>query len=210
MSKAVDWYDDHAERMSALYETAGFDSVHDWLVGSLPPPPATVLDVGAGSGRDASWLAARGYRVVAAEPSASMRALARRLHPGASIRWIDDRLPTLAAVSRIGLSFDLVLLSAVWMHIPERDRSHSLRKMIALLKPGGILAMSFREGPAREEADIHRVTLDEVKTLVREDGARPEIRFEASLSMEREGLRWNQVAIGLPDRGILRPRLIAV
>lgn len=31
------------------------------------------LDVGAGSGRDAAWLASWGYEVVAAEPAAGMR-----------------------------------------------------------------------------------------------------------------------------------------
>jgi Methyltransferase domain len=50
---------------------------------------------GAGTGRDAAWLAARGYEVVAVEPSDAMRAEAVRLHPQAPIRWVADALPGL-------------------------------------------------------------------------------------------------------------------
>jgi SAM-dependent methyltransferase len=77
-----------------------------------------VLDVGAGSGRDAAWFAANGYDVVAVEPSDAMLAHARKLHPSSRIHWVSDSLPDLANVRRLGLSFNLILLSAVWMHIP--------------------------------------------------------------------------------------------
>jgi len=59
----------------------------------LPTAPATILDVGAGSGRDAAWLAAKSYEVIAVEPSANMRAAAARLHPEAKVHWISDTLP---------------------------------------------------------------------------------------------------------------------
>jgi SAM-dependent methyltransferase len=99
------------------------------------------LDVGAGSGRDAGWLAARGLEVVAAEPTAAMRREGARLHPAA--RWLDDRLPDLAAVHRLGLAFDLILLSAVWMHIAPPHRPRAFRKLVTLLKPGGRLIMTL-------------------------------------------------------------------
>ncbi|MEJ2375423.1 MAG: class I SAM-dependent methyltransferase [Pseudolabrys sp.] len=90
----------------------------------LPDAPALALDVGAGTGRDAAWLTSRGLEVVAVEPSGAMRANAERLHPSPSIRWISDSLPGLDHVHRLGLSFDLILLSAVWMHIAPADRAH--------------------------------------------------------------------------------------
>ena len=37
--------------------------MQDLLERLLPPPPASVLDVGGGSGVYAEWLAARGYAV---------------------------------------------------------------------------------------------------------------------------------------------------
>jgi 2-polyprenyl-3-methyl-5-hydroxy-6-metoxy-1,4-benzoquinol methylase len=83
----------------------------------LPAPPASVLDVGAGSGRDAAWLAGKGYSVLAVEPSATMREEAQGRHAVPSIVWMDDRLPSLDAVLRLGAAFDLILVSAVWMHV---------------------------------------------------------------------------------------------
>ena len=137
----------------------------------LPTAPATILDVGAGSGRDAAWLAAKSYEVIAVEPSANMRAAAARLHPEAKVHWISDTLPALGAVTRSGLSFDLILLSAVWMHVPAGDRPRAFRKLINLLKPGGLIAITLRHGPAEPERAIHPVSLAEVEALVRNHGA---------------------------------------
>ncbi|MYC07715.1 MAG: class I SAM-dependent methyltransferase, partial [Chloroflexi bacterium] len=136
MADPIAWYDSNSEAVIAQYEGLTSDTVHRWLRDLLPKGSATVLDIGAGSGRDAAWLSAKGYDVVAAEPSASMRAAGAAIHAQAAIRWIDDRLPALATVSKSGLSFDLILLSAVWMHLPPGDRPRAFRKIINLLKPG--------------------------------------------------------------------------
>jgi SAM-dependent methyltransferase len=114
MVDPVAWYDGNAETVSARYEGVTSEDLHGWMLDLLPATPATILDVGAGSGRDASWLAAKGYDVIAVEPSANMRAAAAQLHPEARVHWINDTLPALGTVTRSGLSFDLVLLSAVW------------------------------------------------------------------------------------------------
>lgn len=39
------------------------------------------------------------------------------------------------------MAFDLILLSAVWMHVPPSSRDRAFRKLITLLKLGGLLAM---------------------------------------------------------------------
>ena len=98
MSDAIRWYDANAEEVFRRYESVGAETIHAWLVDLLPIAPALILDVGAGTGRDAAWLASRGLEVVAVEPSSVMRAEAQRLHPSASIRWIEDSLPGLTTV----------------------------------------------------------------------------------------------------------------
>jgi SAM-dependent methyltransferase len=82
MIASVDWYEANSETVAARYEKVRTDAVHGWLLDLLPKTQATILDVGAGSGRDAAWLAEKGHEVVAAEPSPSMRAVANGLHPG--------------------------------------------------------------------------------------------------------------------------------
>ena len=86
------------------YEAFGFEEIHAGALPFLPAPPGLVLDVGAGSGRDAAWFARRGLEVVAVEPAAALRQEAGRLRPSAAIRWLDDRLPALAQLHRLGLA----------------------------------------------------------------------------------------------------------
>lgn len=105
MNEAVRWYDAHAPELARQYELVSARAVHGWLLDLLPPAPALVLDVGAGSGRDAAWLAGEGHTVVAVEPSAAMRAEGERRHPAAAIRWLADALPGLAQTLRLGLAF---------------------------------------------------------------------------------------------------------
>ena len=118
---------------------------------------ALVLDIGAGGGRDAQWLKSMGYNVVAVEPSSGMRGEGERRHSGEGIRWLDDRLPGLQRVHGLGLSFDLILLSAVWQHVAPQDRQRAFRKMSVLLKPGGLLLMTLRQGPAEASRVFRRL-----------------------------------------------------
>ncbi|WP_332879395.1 class I SAM-dependent methyltransferase [Massilia sp. S19_KUP03_FR1] len=128
-------YEQNAGQLVHQYESLAFEEVHASLLEFLPVPGATILDIGAGSGRDAAWLAARGDDVVAVEPSGAMRNHARTLHPSPRIHWLSDSLPELAQVRRLGLAFDFILLPAVWMHVPPASRARALGKL-ALVRMG--------------------------------------------------------------------------
>jgi SAM-dependent methyltransferase len=141
------WYDTHATELAVTYESIQAASLHGWMEDLLPAAPALAADIGAGTGRDAAWLVSRGMDVVAVEPSSMMRDQAANLHAEAKVRWLADSLPDLRELLRMGLSFDFILLSAVWMHVPVADRPRAFRKLITLLKPGGMLAMTLRVGP---------------------------------------------------------------
>lgn len=83
----------------------------------LPAAATRVADIGAGAGRDAAWLAARGHRVVAVEPVARFRRAGMARHRSPAITWIDDRLPELARLQGPE-AFGLVLLTGVWRQRP--------------------------------------------------------------------------------------------
>lgn len=68
------WYDGNAAAVAAAYEAVDPEQLHGWFAALLPASPALVLDVGAGTSRDAAWLAQLGHDVVAVEPSAALRA----------------------------------------------------------------------------------------------------------------------------------------
>lgn len=199
---AIPHYEQHAARLVEQYESLSFEAVHASLLELLPPAGAAVLDVGAGSGRDAAWLAAHGYDVVAVEPSAAMLAHARALHPASQIAWVEDSLPDLAKVRRLGLSFDLILLSAVWMHIAPAARQRALRKLATLLAPKGRIAISLRLGAADTERAMYTVSLAELAGMAQQFGLRIVHSHTSEDRLGRSELAWTSVVLGLPDDGL--------
>lgn len=201
-SDSTDWYDNHVREAAERYEALAFPDVHHALLGLLPSAEdALALDVGAGSGRDAAWLAEQGFEVVAVEPSRAMREEAQRRHPHPRIRWIDDRLPALSRVARLGTAFDVILLSAVWMHVAPGERARAFRKLVNLLKPGGVIAFTLRDGSAQPSRGFHPVNAEEIERLAREHGAFVEQVDTVPDHGGRRGVRWTHIAVRLPDDG---------
>jgi SAM-dependent methyltransferase len=161
-----------------------------------------VLDVGAGSGRDAAWFAARGHEVLAVEPARGLRDAAAEHHASSRIRWIDDRLPFLDRVGASGATFDLVWASAVWMHLARSDRPRAFRKLANRLRPGGRLFISLRHGPFEDDRRSWPVSAEELLELARQHGLictahhgpQPDGRG-------RSGVSWEAMVFELPDDG---------
>ena len=175
-------------------------SRRDWLADLLPPPPALIVDVGAGTGRDAAAFAAAGYEVLAIEPSSGMRAEADRLHSSSRIQWIIDSLPALHATSRLGVAADVLSLSAVWQHVPPADRPRAFRKLVGLLRSGRLMVMTLRNGPDDGRGG-YSVSLAEVEELARTQGMQV-LRSVASADIQgRPGISWTNVVLRLPDDG---------
>jgi protein-L-isoaspartate O-methyltransferase len=117
MNKTIEYYSKDANKFAEEYEKISPEKVHEHWLQFLPFAKAQILDIGAGSGRDAAWFVKMGHEVVAVEPADCLRQKAQELHCDTSIQWIDDYLPTLRKIYELGLKFDLILLCAVWMHI---------------------------------------------------------------------------------------------
>lgn len=195
-------YDRGFREFTEAYEAFGFAEIHRDAVPFLPRTAGLMLDVGAGSGRDAAWFAEQGWDVLAVEPAASLRAEAARLHDSPRIRWLDDRLPTLAGVHRLGLAFDLVWLSGVWMHVAPEDRRRAMRKLATLLKPGGRMVVTLRHGPAPDGRPMWPVDAHELERLGLEFGLALRVASERRDDLQgRDGVRWQTVILDLPDDG---------
>ena len=195
-------FDAHAPRPAAEYERVDHAAYHSSFSDLIRPgTDRLALDVGAGSGRDAAWLAGLGFDVVAVEPAAAMRTEARRLHGDDRIRWLDDRLPALDATHALALSFDLVLLSGVWQHIAPADPRRAFRKLVTMLKPGGLLIVTLRHGSAPPDRPMHQVSTGEVEALAREHGLSMTRVTPATDALGRPGMTWTTVAMSLPDDG---------
>jgi len=196
-------YDAQAAELAQRYDDPELVRVHDPVRGLLPETGGgkLALDIGAGSGRDAAWLAGLGYEVVAVEPASAMRAEAIRRHPELSIRWLDDRLPGLGKVHGLGLAYDLILVSAVWQHIAPVDRARAFRKLTTLMKPGGLLLLSLREGEAPPDRPMFEVSLGEVEALARFNGVEVLRAAPSGDRIGRGDVSWTHVALRMPDDG---------
>ena len=187
-------YDAEASTLVPEYERLPFEEIHAPVLDLVPESAGCVLDVGAGSGRDAAWFAAKGHQVVAVEPSGEMRSAGKERHGSPDIRWMDDTLPALDKVLRSKLTFDLVWLSGVWMHVPPSTRARAFRKLVSVMSPGGSMMVSLRRGPPPAERPMEPVTAAEVEVLARRHGLqtiRSETRADAAGRIPGSGGRWS-------------------
>lgn len=183
-------YHEQAAELVARYEGISFEDGHNGILDLVPPSPCRVLDIGAGSGRDAAWFAERGDSVTAVEPTAEMRERGQALHPSPRIEWIDDGLPDLQRVR--GRAFDLVWISAVWFHLTSEERAEAMPVVAALVGDGGALMISLRHAPAAPGRRMFEVGAEETEALAAAAG----LACVRSINVESERMpemRWDRL-----------------
>lgn len=175
-----------------------FDEVHESILHLLPQAPSDILDIGAGSGRDAAHLARFGHRVVAAEPTAPLRAYGMTHHAGPNIVWLDDALPDLTATRALNRTFDFVMLSGVWMHLDAAERVRAMTNVAALMRHGALVAISLRHGPVPPGRRMFQVTASETVALAEANGLTCVLNLGGSPSIQennrRTGVVWTRLA----------------
>lgn len=163
-------YVEAAERLIPRYEALEFDELHVATLDLMPQKPLRLLDIGAGTGRDAACFAAQGHQVTAVEPTDAFRLAGMRLHAAHDIEWIDDGLPDLASLSGQENGFDFVLLTGVWMHLQETERVKAMPILASLMAADACLIMSLRHGPVPEGRRMFEVTGEETIGLAEAAG----------------------------------------
>ena len=190
-------YADEAEDLFKRYEGIPAADAHRAVLHLIPAAPSRVLDIGSGTGRDAAWFASMGHRVVAVEPTDAMRLPAMALHPSPQIEWLNDSLPELALVRRRGERFDLVMLTAVWMHLDEGQRRRAMPNLASLVRGGGMMIMKIRHGPVPPGRRMFEVSAEETIALAGNEGLRPVLNVRSESSQEKNraaGVSWINLA----------------
>jgi SAM-dependent methyltransferase len=100
--------------------------------------PGRALDLASGEGRNALWLAERGWRVTAVDFSPVATGRARRL---AAARSLDLETVVADVVSWTppARAFDAVMIA--YLHLPADDLSTVLAGAANALRPGGVLVV---------------------------------------------------------------------
>lgn len=114
-----------------------FERTQEIVLRFLPPPPATLADVGGGPGRYAVWLAGLGYRVVHRDivPLHVEQVAAAAAEAGCAVESAAGDARSLDLADE---SADAVLLLGPLYHLPERkDRVAALREARRIVRPGG-------------------------------------------------------------------------
>ncbi len=77
MNKTINHYNQKASDFFNQYESQSAEEIHSSWSSHINTSEGLAFDIGAGSGRDALWLAKCGYTVYAVEPSEKLRTLAK-------------------------------------------------------------------------------------------------------------------------------------
>jgi ubiquinone/menaquinone biosynthesis C-methylase UbiE len=153
--RAEEWDERYAEQRQWSAEPNA-------LVGELLAdlPPGDAVDLAAGEGRHALWLAGRGWRVTAVDFS-DVGLSRGRSQPGAGeVTWVTADVTAWATEPE---SLDLVLVA--YLHLAEADTTVLLTRAVGWLRPGGRLLVLGHDvenitagvGGPQEPAILHSI-----------------------------------------------------
>ncbi len=137
-----DWQDPGVDRETWDARYAGTDTLwsfepNRFLVGEVEPlRPGRALDLACGEGRNALWLASRGWRVTAVDFSqvALDRGHEMADRRGLAVEWIAADIMAWTPPQR---AFDLVAI--LYLQLPQRQLGPVLRRAADAVAPGGVL-----------------------------------------------------------------------
>jgi SAM-dependent methyltransferase len=191
-------YSEQAPALLIRYEDRTFEQEHGDVVDFFPSEPSSIVDIGAGTGRDAGHFAALGHRVLAVEPTRALREPAMELHPEPSIEWMDDWLPELAKVLARRRTFDVVNFNAVWMHLDLAQRQRAMESVAQLCHTGTRVFFLLRHGPVPRGRRMFDVSGDETIALAEPFGLAPLFNLKADSNDAdnlANGIRWTRVVL---------------
>jgi SAM-dependent methyltransferase len=186
-------YGETAAERFKQYESIPFVHVHRDILHLFPTTPSQVIDIGAGTGRDAAALADLGHTVTAVEPTLELRSEAQRLHRQPII-WIDDSLPDLDRVHALRQRYDVVMLTAVWMHLDQAQRERAMARVAPLVRSEGLMALSLRHGPVPAGRRMFDVSAEETCELAARHGLSTIHQSKGPATLGGPGVWWDRLA----------------
>ena len=196
----VNFYTTNALRLSQQYDSLSPDQVHAGWLSHLPavqPSSNQALELGAGSGRDAAWLASIGWDVLAVEPSSGLRDIGCKSTADKHVKWLDDTLPQLASIPEsYDFSFRLILASAMWMHLTPDEQVLACERLQQLAADDTLIVITWRNQASERERVFHAVDAAQFEKAFNSVSRKSSVTItESSDEGERDGVVWHCAVI---------------
>jgi SAM-dependent methyltransferase len=195
MRAMLNYYNHNAKQLFDKYQSLDPDKVHASWLRHLPQNPGLALDVGGGSGRDAAWLAKRGWEVIVVEPATVLLELGQKTTEVYPVTWINDCLPILAKLQMYQHSFSLILVSGVLMHQSYQQRVDSMETLGGLMADNSLLVVSLRQGPDSEGRAFYQVPADEIVQFAEKKSLHVEVTNTLADELKRDGVTWQTIIV---------------
>ncbi|HSF37029.1 MAG TPA: class I SAM-dependent methyltransferase [Nocardioides sp.] len=125
-------------------------------------PPGSAVDLAAGEGRNAIWLAGRGWSATAVDFSQVALDKGARLADGLDVTWVRADATTWQPDEPV----DLVVVA--YLQVPAPDRRRAVRNAVGMLRPGGTFLLvahdstNLTEGTGGPQDPAVLMTADDV------------------------------------------------
>lgn len=179
----------YAQSFGKIYEDLTTVTVQN--VAKIQPPPARIIDFGAGTGRLSLPLAKAGYSVVAVDPCAEMLDMLRS--KAATHNLTVHTIPCRMQDEFQSEPFDIALcvFTVLLYLLDEASLAASLRRAAAALRPGGRLLFDI---PSRQLFHSYRrATSDFVREVTVTAETEELFRYEEAIRVF-DGKRWTHYA----------------
>lgn len=189
----LSFYDENAERLSALYECADmghfYKTVDDLLHGE-----GCVLDIGCGEGRDVRALGCRGYDVCGCDASVGMIKCAQAKDFTHDSCYGVKAFPVPENDDIMQRRFDLVYSHAMIMHLSGADLGKALCQMSDIVKDGKYLILSWCNRESTDGRVYRKINAAEVEQLLIANGLWVIGRSEDNDSLGRQ-VKWSNIIL---------------
>lgn len=134
----LNYYEDNSINLSLRYEQADVNEIQKLLLQTFEKN-SNILEIGCGSGRDASFMVKNSFDVIAIDGSKNMIEEVKKIHPELSAKLFHKTLPIDLEFNQ---KFDGIYSIATLMHLSKIELEKTILKVYDLLNQNGKFLMS--------------------------------------------------------------------
>mgnify|MGYP003609807356 CR=1 FL=1 len=193
-TSTINYYEQNSSNLSSRYENADVSEIHKLLLQTFDKN-SELLEIGCGSGRDASFMSKNDFNITAIDGSINMIKEAKNIHPELFKKLFHKTLPNDLEFDK---KFDGIYSIATLMHLSKNDLKITISKIYDLLNQNGKFLMSvslFRDDINKDGFDDKGrfflvLNFDEWVNLLENIGFKILKTKTNTDGLDRNGIQW--------------------